>query len=85
MERDRSRLKEWIVRKRLQGCSVTEICISAQISRDMFYHWWNRYQTEGKSGLEERLRGRPKSSSVDDSLKQKVVKLRLRYGWVPAR
>ena len=49
MDRDLEKLKTWIVRKRLQGCSVTEICTSAGISRDMFYRWWNRYQAEGYS------------------------------------
>jgi hypothetical protein len=41
MEGDLDRLKKWIVRKRVQGCSVTEICTSAQISRDMrdFQHF----------------------------------------------
>jgi transposase InsO family protein len=49
----------------------------------MFYRWWNRYQAEGRNGLEERPKGRPKSSVVDDSLKKKVVRLRQRYGWGP--
>ena len=83
MERDLDRLKAWIVRKRLQGCSVTEICISAKISRDMFYRWWNRYQAEGKDGFKEKTRGRPKSSVVEDSLKKKVISLRGRYEWGP--
>jgi len=85
MERDLDRLKKWIVRKRVQGCSVTEICTSAQISRDMFYRWWNRYQTEGKSGLREKPKGRPKSLGVERSVKEKVVKLRRRYGWGPSK
>ena len=54
MDRDLDQLKAWIVRKRVRGCSVTEICTSAKISRDMFYRWWNRYQTQGKSGLAEK-------------------------------
>ena len=83
MDRDLDQLKAWIVRKRLQGCSVTEICTSAKISRDMFYRWWNRYQTQGKSGLSERPRGRPRSCSLDDSLKEKVLKIRRRYDWGP--
>ena len=83
MDRDIDQLRAWIVRKRLQGCSVTEICSSAKISRDMFYRWWNRYQTEGKSGLKEKQKGRPKSSFLDDSLKKKVIKLRQRYNWGP--
>ena len=83
MDRDLDQLKAWIVKKRVQGYSVTEICTSAKISRDMFYRWWNRYQTEGKSGLAEKPRGRPKSSNLDDSLKEKVLKIRRRYDWGP--
>lgn len=85
MERDWKKLKKWIVKKRLQGCSVTGICASSQISRDMFYRWWNRYRKEGWRGLEGRQRGRPKSSVLDGSLKDKVVKLRKRYGWGPKK
>ena len=85
MERDWDRLKRWIVKQRLQGYSVTEICVSAQLSRDMFYRWWNRYLKEGWGGLEERHRGRPKGSSLDDYVKEKVVRLRERYEWGPGK
>ena len=83
MDRDLDKLKTWIIRKKLQGCSVTEICSSAKVSRDMFYRWWNRYQAEGKGGLKEKPRGRPKTSIIEDSLKQRVIKLRRRYDWGP--
>lgn len=83
MDRDPDQLKAWIIGKRLQGCSVTEICASAKISRDMFYRWWKRYQAEGKIGLAEKRRGRPKGSVLDGSLKKMVVKLRKRYDWGP--
>jgi transposase len=83
VDRDLGQLKAWIIKKKLKGCSVTEICASAKISRDMFYRWWNRYQTHGKSGLTEKARGRPKSINLDDSLKEKVVKIRQRYDWGP--
>jgi putative transposase len=83
LDRDLDRLKAWIIIKKLQGWSVTEICTSAKISRDMFYRWWNRYQAEGKDGLKEKLRGRPKGSDMEDSLKKKAIKLRERYEWGP--
>ena len=51
----------------------------------MFYRWWNRYQTEGNNGLKEKTRGRPKSFSIEDSLKKKVIKLRKRYEWGPKK
>jgi hypothetical protein len=64
--RDLDQLKASIIRKKLQGCSVTEIFTSAKISRDLFYRWWNRCQTEEESGLKEKPKGRPKTSSVED-------------------
>ena len=85
MGRDWSRLRGWIVGKRLQGWSVTEICGQAQISRRMFYRWWNRYRSGGLIGLEERPRGRPKGSEVDNELRRRVLRLRKRYEWGPSR
>ncbi len=85
MDQDLERLKAWIIKKRLQGWSVTEICVSTRISRDMFYRWWNRYLSEGEEGLKEKARGRPKGADIEDSLKGKVIKLRKRYEWGPKK
>jgi len=85
LDRDLDQLKAWIIRKKLQGWSVTEICTSAKISRDMFYRWWNRYQVEGNDGLKEKMKGRPKGLDVEDSLKSKVIKLRERCEWGPKK
>jgi transposase InsO family protein len=82
---DSDQLKAWIIKKRLQGWSVTKICASTRISRDMFYRWWNRYEAEGNNGLKEKARGRPKCLEIDDSLKKKVTKLRERYEWGPKK
>jgi putative transposase len=49
----------------------------------MFYRWWNRYQTQGLKGLEEKPKGRPSCSGPEDFLKDKVIKLRKRYEWGP--
>jgi transposase InsO family protein len=51
----------------------------------MFYRWWNRYLAEGKDGLKEKARGRPKGSDVETSLKNKVIKMRERYEWGPKK
>jgi len=75
----------WIVKKRLQGWVVTDICASVKISRDMFYRWWNRYQTLGWSGLEEKPRGRPSGPELDRALKDQIVKLHERYEWGPKK
>lgn len=83
MDRDWGKLRKWIIKKKLEGMSVTAICSEAQVDRKMFYRWWNRYRTQGWKGLEEKARGRPVGSGIDDLLKQKVIKLRKRYEWGP--
>ena len=83
LERDLDKLKWWIVKKRLEGQPVTAICVQARISRKMFYYWWNRYEAKGWKGLEEKQRGRPCGPGLDCSLKEKVIKIRKRYGWGP--
>jgi len=85
MERDWEKLRKWIIRRRLEGMTVTAICAQAEIGRKVFYFWWNRYQTEGWNGLKEKQRGRPKGPELDDALRKKVVKLRERYGWGPSK
>jgi transposase InsO family protein len=83
VERDWDRLKRWVIRKRLGGWSVAEICEHGQISRDMFYRWWNRYRAEGWDGLKDRPRGRLKSSEISGELRRSIVRLRKRYEWGP--
>jgi transposase InsO family protein len=85
VERDWDRLKRWIIKRRLQGWPVTEICAHAQISRDAFYRWWNRYQTEGLDSLKERPRGRHRGTVVSSELRRKIVRLRKRYEWGPKK
>jgi transposase len=64
----------------LEGKPVTGICSEAQIDRKMFYRWWNRYQAQGWSGLEENPKVAP-FPQIDDFLKEKVIRLRKRYEW----
>lgn len=85
MDRDIDQLKAWIIKKKLQGWSVTDICASVQISRDMFYRWWNRYQTQGWKGLKEKPKGRPCGPQLDEPIKEKIIKLRKRYEWGPKK
>ena len=85
MERDWEKLRKWIVRRRLEGLSVTSICAQAKISRKVFYFWWSRYQATGWKGLEEKPEGRPSCPGPDDFLKEKVIKLRKRYEWGPKK
>jgi putative transposase len=51
----------------------------------MFYRWWNRYQTLGWRGLEEKPKGRPNGPEIDRALKDRIVKLRERYEWGPKK
>ena len=85
LERDWEKLRKWIIKKKLEGRSVTAICSEAQIDRKMFYRWWNRYQAEGYKGLEEKSKGRPTGPELADSLKKKVIKIRQRYEWGPKK
>jgi len=83
MDRDWKRLKRWIIKRKLEGQAVTVICAHAQISRTMFYRWWRRYKVAGGEGLEGRPRGRPKDFGPDRVVKEKVIRLRMRYEWGP--
>jgi len=83
LERDFDRLRRWIIRRRLEGQAVASICIQARISRKMFYYWWSRYQAQGWIGLSEKRKGRPCGPGLDFYLREKIIKLRKRYGWGP--
>ena len=85
MDRDIDQIKVWIIKQKLQGVAVTDICTSVKISRDMFYRWWNRYQTLGWSGLTEKPKGRPLGPEIDKTIKKQVLKLRERYQCGPKR
>ena len=85
MNRDWEKLRKWIIKRKLEGRSVTDICSEAQIDRKMFYRWWNRYQTQGWKGLEEKPKGRPLGYEPDDFIKDKVIKLRKRYELGPKK
>ena len=85
MERDWKKLRKWVIKKRLEGRSVTDICSEAQIDSKMFYRWWNRYQTQGWNGLEEKPKGRPSLPRPNSNLREKIIKLRKRYEWGPKK
>jgi putative transposase len=85
VDRDWSKLRKWIIKKKLEGKPVTDICAEAQIDRKMFYRWWSRYQAQGWSGLQEKPKGRPTGPELEDSLKKKVIKIRQRYEWGPKK
>jgi len=83
LDQDVEKLKRWIIKKKLEGQLVKSICIQARISRKMFYYWWNRYQTHGWEGLKEKPKGRPCGPQLEESIKEKIIKIRKRYEWGP--
>ena len=85
VDRDWNKLRRWLIRRKLEGKPVTVICAEAQVDRKMFYLWWRRYQAEGWKGLEEKPKGRQCRPELNCSLKKKILKLRKRYGWGPAK
>jgi transposase len=85
LDRDWEKLKIWMIKKKLEGQPVTDICSQIRVDRKVFYRWWNRYQTSGWSGLKEKPRGRPFGPDVDKVLKTKIIKLRARYEWGPKK
>ena len=85
MDRDWEKLRKWIIKKKLEGKSVTAICSEVQIGRRMFYRWWNRYQSQGWTGIDEKPKGRPAGPGPDAAIRIKVIKLRKRYEWGPKK
>jgi len=85
MIRDKDKLKKWIISKKLQNWPVTKICAHAQISRRMFYRWWNRYQKQGLEGLKENSKGRKSEYSISKRLEKQIIKLRKQHGWGPCK
>ena len=51
----------------------------------MFYYWWSRYQTQGREGLKEKTKGRPCGPKLEESIEEKIIKLRKRYEWGPQK
>ena len=47
-------LRQKAIRWKQAGRTVSWICQRLERSREWFYKWWNRYQSEGASGLRDR-------------------------------
>lgn len=72
-----------MIKKKLEGQPVNSICVQVGVSRKMFYYWWSRYQTCGWDGLKEKPKGRPCGVTLDNTIKERILKLRKRYEWGP--
>jgi putative transposase len=77
------RKRKWIVRKKLQGWDVNEICSHARISRFTFYYHWNSYQQNGWKGLEIKSRKPQNVHKTPESVVNNVLKLRKEHEWGP--
>jgi transposase InsO family protein len=68
---------EFVVAASREEKSFKELCEEFQISCRTGYTWWNRYKTEGLSGMQERSR-RPQHSPrrTPEEIEQRVVELR---------
>ena len=77
------RKRRWIVRKKLQGWDISEICSHMRISRFTFYYHWNAYQRDGWKGLEIKS-GRPHTiHKTRESLVKQVLDIRKQEGYGP--
>lgn len=75
----------WIVKRRMQGASVSFVCRQMGISRDTFYYYWNRFQREGWRGLGPKSH-RPKTvHRTPQETVDLICRLREVYGWGPSR
>lgn len=75
--------RRWIVRKKLQGWGIAEICSHARISRFTFYYHWNSYQQFGWKGLESKSRRPHLIHKTPERVVNEVLKIRKKYAWGP--
>lgn len=81
MERNIKRLREWCIRKRLQGWKVRDICSHGDVPRRTFYFWWSKYEQGGTAALQP-LSRKPKTIySTPDDIVDEVLKLRRKTHW----
>lgn len=75
--------RKWIVRKKLQGWDIKEICSHARISRFTFYYHWNAYQQHGWKGLEPKSRRPHTIHSTSQAIINEVLRIRKKHEWGP--
>ncbi len=76
MERDWGKLKLWMIRRRLEGRRVDDICSHARVPRRTFYDWWGRYKREGFDGLELKSRRPETIHRTPENIKEKIIEVR---------
>jgi len=70
-------VRQRAMRLKLAGWAVLLICQTVSRSREWFYKWWGRYQSEGASGLRDRSRAPRHSRQVaSPELRQTILTVR---------
>jgi transposase InsO family protein len=79
------RERELLMRMHEKGKSLSELSRETGIARSLLSRWWQRYQREGRAGLQPRSR-RPERSPnrLAAAIEEQILQLRKR-GWGPAR
>lgn len=77
--------RELLMRQHEQGVSFVTLSQQSGIRRELLSRWWQRYQQEGRTGLEPRSR-RPRhcAGQLPTPIEQEILELRKR-GWGPVR
>src|SRR5512139_2579292 len=70
-------LRQKAIRWKQAGRCVSWICQQVEHSREWFYKWWNRYQEEGASGLQDRSHtSRTHPGRCSSDMCQSILKIR---------
>ncbi len=77
------RKRKWIVRKRLQGWKISQICSHARIHRGTFYYHWNVYRQNGWNGLEPKSCRPHTIHRTPESIVNQVLAIRMKQGYGP--
>jgi len=77
------RKRKWIVRKKIQGWDVREICSHARISRFTFYYHWNSYCRYGWKGLEPKSRKPHTVHKTPENVVKQIIAIRKKEGYGP--
>jgi transposase InsO family protein len=79
------RERELLMQMRVRGKSLSAISGETGIARPVLSRWWQRYQEQGRAGLQPRSRRPERSPSrLATAIEEEILQLRGR-GWGPAR
>lgn len=70
----------WIVKKYLNGMSVSDIVLAQNVHRSAVYQTIERYEVDGWEGLKDHKTGRPETV-LNSKAADKIIELRKQYGY----